>query len=234
LLELNDYNDGASTELAEQADQRGALAITERLEDDVLHVGQHSVELLQRREAARGDRDHVPTPVVGVRRSTHETTGHEIVDSGHDVTAINPGSSAKVSLAGVSELVERSEQPEVVPAEALATKGVLQDLLGASVRTAEQPGRLSADTSQCGHRREPRGLLVRPTSGIVGATNDLLEVQMTTPFGPQLIGETEKTLNAILRRLLQGTGLSEPQWVTLRLAGQLGNVDRQAFEIALT
>ena len=57
---------------------------------------------------------------------------------------------------------------------------------------------------------------------------------MTTPFGPQLIGETEKTLNAILRRVLQGTGLSEPQWVTLRLADQLDEVDRQAFVIALT
>ena len=57
---------------------------------------------------------------------------------------------------------------------------------------------------------------------------------MTTPFGPQLIGETEKTLNAILRRVLQGTGLSEPQWVTLRLAGQLDEFDRQAFVITLT
>jgi hypothetical protein len=49
---------------------------------------------------------------------------------------------------------------------------------------------------------------------------------MTTPFGPQLIGETEKTLNALLLRHLEGTGLTEPQWVTLRLAGMLdGSVD---------
>ena len=44
---------------------------------------------------------------------------------------------------------------------------------------------------------------------------------MITPFGPQLIGETEKTLNAILRRFLHGKGLTEPQWVTLRLADLL-------------
>jgi hypothetical protein len=44
---------------------------------------------------------------------------------------------------------------------------------------------------------------------------------MTVPFGPQLIGETEKTLVAILRRSLEGTGLTEPQWVTLRVAGLL-------------
>jgi hypothetical protein len=44
---------------------------------------------------------------------------------------------------------------------------------------------------------------------------------MTTPFGPRLIGETEKTLNALLRRFLQGTGLTEPEWVTLRLADLL-------------
>ena len=49
---------------------------------------------------------------------------------------------------------------------------------------------------------------------------------MTTPFGPRLIGETEKTLNALLRRFLHGTGLTEPQWVTLRLADLLdGRVD---------
>lgn len=41
---------------------------------------------------------------------------------------------------------------------------------------------------------------------------------MTIRFGPRLVGATEKTLNAILRRCLEGTGLSEPQWVTLRLA----------------
>ena len=43
---------------------------------------------------------------------------------------------------------------------------------------------------------------------------------MSTPFGPQLIGETEKTLNALLLRHLDGTGLTEPQWVTLRLSDQ--------------
>jgi len=44
---------------------------------------------------------------------------------------------------------------------------------------------------------------------------------MPTPFGPQLIGETEKTLNALLRRFLEDTDLTEPQWVTLRVAGLL-------------
>jgi hypothetical protein len=44
---------------------------------------------------------------------------------------------------------------------------------------------------------------------------------MSTPFGPRLIGETEKTLNALLRRFLAGTGLTEPEWVTLRLADLL-------------
>src|SRR5215471_9428174 len=52
------------------------------------------------------------------------------------------------------------------------------------------------------------------------------EASMPTAFGPQLIGETEKTLNALLRRFLEGTGLSESQWVTLRLADRLdGSVD---------
>jgi hypothetical protein len=58
---------------------------------------------------------------------------------------------------------------------------------------------------------------------------------MTTPFGPQLIGETEKTLSALLTRFLAGTGLSEPQWVTLRLADQLdGRVDAEGLTATLT
>jgi hypothetical protein len=43
---------------------------------------------------------------------------------------------------------------------------------------------------------------------------------MTTTFGPRLIGQTEKTLQALLRRALADTGLDEPHWVALRLADQ--------------
>ena len=39
-------------------------------------------------------------------------------------------------------------------------------------------------------------------------------------FGPQLVGQTEKTLQALLGQALEGTGLDERQWVTLRLADQ--------------
>jgi hypothetical protein len=47
-----------------------------------------------------------------------------------------------------------------------------------------------------------------------------LEIIMATTaqaFGAALIGQTEKTLNAILDRQLAGTGITEPQWVTLTL-----------------
>jgi DNA-binding MarR family transcriptional regulator len=40
---------------------------------------------------------------------------------------------------------------------------------------------------------------------------------MTAAFSAQLLGQTEKAANAILDRLLAGTGLTEPQWVTLSL-----------------
>lgn len=49
----------------------------------------------------------------------------------------------------------------------------------------------------------------------------------TTPtFSPQLIGQTEKTLNAILDRQLAGTGLTEPLWVTLTLTVMGGSTSR--------
>lgn len=38
------------------------------------------------------------------------------------------------------------------------------------------------------------------------------------PFGPVLVGQTEKSLQALLRRTLADTGLDERQWVALRLA----------------
>jgi hypothetical protein len=57
---------------------------------------------------------------------------------------------------------------------------------------------------------------------------------MATPFGPRLIGEAEKTLNALLRRFLEGTGLTEPQWVTLRLADLLdGSADADGLAAAV-
>lgn len=43
---------------------------------------------------------------------------------------------------------------------------------------------------------------------------------MTATFGPQLIGETEKTLQVLLLRALAGTGLDERLWVALRVADQ--------------
>jgi hypothetical protein len=61
-----------------------------------------------------------------------------------------------------------------------------------------------------------------------------LEVSMSTPFGPRLIGETEKTLNALLHRFLKGSGLTEPQWVTVRLADLLdGTVDTDGLVAAV-
>ena len=57
---------------------------------------------------------------------------------------------------------------------------------------------------------------------------------MPTPFGPQLIGEAEKTLGALLRRFLEGTGLTESHWVTLRLAERLnGGVDANGLATAV-
>ena len=50
------------------------------------------------------------------------------------------------------------------------------------------------------------------------------------PFGPVLLGQTEKTLQALLRHTLTGTGLTEPEWVTLRLATMVdGEVDRSGL-----
>jgi hypothetical protein len=54
---------------------------------------------------------------------------------------------------------------------------------------------------------------------------------MSTPtptFGTQIIGQTEKALNAILDRQLAGTELTERQWVALTLAVIGGGTDDRA------
>jgi hypothetical protein len=51
---------------------------------------------------------------------------------------------------------------------------------------------------------------------------------MTTLFSPQLIGETEKTLNALLQIVLDDAALTEPEWVTLRVASQAEGGDLAA------
>jgi DNA-binding MarR family transcriptional regulator len=57
----------------------------------------------------------------------------------------------------------------------------------------------------------------------------------TPTFSPQVIGQTEKTLNAILGRLLTGTGVTEPQWVTLTVTvASDGAVDRDQLVTQLT
>jgi DNA-binding MarR family transcriptional regulator len=50
------------------------------------------------------------------------------------------------------------------------------------------------------------------------------------PFGTRLIGQTEKTLNAILNRLLAGSDLTEPQWVALIVTLEAGDTSRAAAE----
>lgn len=50
------------------------------------------------------------------------------------------------------------------------------------------------------------------------------------PFGPPLIGQTEKALGALLQTVLTGRDLTEREWVTLRLASQSdGAGDLDAF-----
>lgn len=43
------------------------------------------------------------------------------------------------------------------------------------------------------------------------------------PFGPQLIGQTEKALGALLVQVLQPHSLTPTQWVTLQVAARPGS-----------
>jgi DNA-binding MarR family transcriptional regulator len=46
------------------------------------------------------------------------------------------------------------------------------------------------------------------------------------PFGTQLIGRTEKSLDALLKRTLAGSGLSQPEYVALRVCSDRSGEQR--------
>jgi hypothetical protein len=50
-------------------------------------------------------------------------------------------------------------------------------------------------------------------------------------FGPELVGRTEKTLVALLRRNLTDTGLDEQQYVTLKVASTLATSEDLAESV---
>jgi hypothetical protein len=59
-------------------------------------------------------------------------------------------------------------------------------------------------------------------------------MDMSTAFPAQVLGQTEKALNAILDRELAGT-ISEPQWIALTLAVMGGErVDRDELATSIT
>jgi hypothetical protein len=67
----------------------------------------------------------------------------------------------------------------------------------------------------------------------VGAANEIDAIRNTgaamspsTTLTPRIIGQAEKTLNAILFRLLAGPGLTEAQWITLTLTAAGGATGR--------
>jgi DNA-binding MarR family transcriptional regulator len=63
----------------------------------------------------------------------------------------------------------------------------------------------------------------------VDVTNERMATMSTPPtFTPQVIGQTEKAMNAILDRVLDGTDLTEPEWVTLTVTANSGpTIDRE-------
>jgi hypothetical protein len=76
--------------------------------------------------------------------------------------------------------------------------------------------------------------LVAPTNLVSHpATHHQEPRAMSTPsFSPQILGQTEKALNAILDRELAGTGVTEPQWVTLTLAVMSGGTVERSRLVA--
>ena len=203
----------------------------------VLHVVDHTIETLEGAQAPARDGDDVATTIGWVGLAPGQSPLDEVVERRHHVAPVDARAAPELGLAARPVLVERRQQPEVVPAQTFGSRRHPSAAPG----TGRWPGsaarwdvrRLAATPAWS----QPRTIVgMTNDDRIVGMTNDVnqMEATMSTPFGPQLIGETEKTLNALLLRHLDGTGLTEPQWVTLRLSDQLdGTVDTDGLVAAV-
>jgi hypothetical protein len=96
------------------------LRICQRFQNLFLNTVYDVVEFQELFDPSRGDGDDVTTPVLGVDRPLDEPTRLELGQRRRDVTAIDPGPTAQVSLARGPPLVERSQEAVVVTAKAPA------------------------------------------------------------------------------------------------------------------
>ena len=80
----------------------------------------------------------------------HEPALGEIVEGRDHVTAVYAGAAAQRRLTGRAELLERSEQPVVVAADARAGEALGQQPVRAREGPADQPGGLVGQALHAG------------------------------------------------------------------------------------
>ena len=205
----------------------------ERREQLSLCAVKPRVEPRESDSAGRAQRDDVPAPILRVSHAGDEPVSLELTKDRVQVAAVDRWATSERGLTRRSLLGERSEHGEVLAAHPVVLEGLRDQGLPALVGLADQPAREPPQTRRWvvvagrGHERtiSVGGPNVGnpPIRAIIGSTNVELpnERSLMSPnptLSPQLIGQAEKTLNAILERHLSGAGLSEPQWITLTLA----------------
>ena len=151
----------------------------------------------------------------------------EVVQRCHDVAPVDPGAPPE-ARPGWPDRIRRGRR-----GGGSRSRGRLRPRRRRGAGSG--PGRWLGSAARCGRSAtlvsgdmstQSRNSLACPTVlAIVGHTNNLRGGIDVHSLGPRLIGETEKTLNALFVRFLDGTGLTEPQWVVLRLADAADGTD---------
>src|SRR5262249_50614610 len=120
-----------------------------------------------------GDRDDVPSTVVGIDVAFDQSALLELVENGDDVAAVDACAASELGLACGAPFLERGEEAVVVAAEPAAAvpEAVVEQSVRAVVSAADQPGRPVSDPGRggrvvgrpLGHQHEPSSVWVLPT-----------------------------------------------------------------------
>ena len=105
---------GGGHDPAEEGEELLPFGLVEIGEERLLGPGEAAVQLRQVPATGRREPHHVATPIGRIRFPDHELGGGELVESGNDITAVDPRPTAEVGLAGRTRFVQGGEEGDVV------------------------------------------------------------------------------------------------------------------------
>ena len=101
---------------AEQSDQGAAFRGRQGREQILLGQVEPAIQLAKMFPAGNGQIHDIAPPITRIYGALHEPPGHQIVQDGDDIAAIDTGAAPEFGLATGTAFVQRGQHRVVVPA----------------------------------------------------------------------------------------------------------------------